>query len=77
LNSLFTLVRETAEAEGRDPTSIEMTCGGNGVFGPEALDEAGALGALGVDRIVVPSFLFWKDTAASLAQFGDEVIARV
>jgi hypothetical protein len=47
------------------------------VFGPGALDEAGALAALGVDRIVVPSFLFWKDTVASLAQFGDEVIARV
>jgi hypothetical protein len=24
----------------------------------------------------VPSFLFWKDTAESLARFGDEVIAR-
>jgi hypothetical protein len=34
------------------------------------------LADLGVDRIVVPSFLFWKDTAESLARFGDEVIAR-
>ena len=44
---------------------------------PGALDEAAALAELGVDRIVVPSFLFWKDTAAALAAYGDEVIARV
>jgi len=76
LAGLFALARETAEAEGRDPGAIELTCGGNGVFGPGALDEAGALADLGVDRIVVPSFLFWKDTAESLARFGDEVISR-
>ncbi len=57
--------------------TIEITCGGNGVFGPGALDEAAALAELGVDRIVVPSFLFWKDTAAALAAYGDEVIDRV
>ena len=77
LAGLFTLVRETAIAEGRDPAAIELTCGGNGVFGPGALDEAAALADLGVHRIVVPSFLFWKDTAESLARFGDEVISRV
>jgi len=77
LAALFALVRATAEGEGRDPAAIELTCGGNGVFGPGALDEAGALAALGVDRIVVPSFLFWKNTTESLARFGDEVIAKV
>lgn len=77
LAGLFALVRESAEAEGRDPEAIELTCGGNGVLGPGALDEASALAALGVDRIVVPSFLFWKDTTESLARYADEVIARV
>jgi probable F420-dependent oxidoreductase len=76
LAGLFALVRETAEAEGRDPAAVELTCGGNGVFGPGALDEVAALAGLGVDRVVVPSFLFWKDTAEALAKFGDEVIAR-
>ena len=70
-------MRETAEAAGRDPDAIELTCGGDGVFGPGALQEAEALAELGVDRIVVPSFLFWDDTEASLAAYGDEVIARV
>jgi alkanesulfonate monooxygenase SsuD/methylene tetrahydromethanopterin reductase-like flavin-dependent oxidoreductase (luciferase family) len=77
LAALFTLVRRTAEESGRDPEAIEITCGGNVVFGPGALDEAAALAELGVDRIVVPSFLFWKDTAAALAAYGDEVVARV
>ena len=77
LAGLFDVVRRTAEESGRDPATIEITCGGNGVFGPGALDEAAALAELGVDRIVVPSFLFWKDTAAALAAYGDEVIARV
>ena len=76
LAGLFALVRETAEAEGRDPAAVELTCGGNGVFGPGALDEVAALAGLGVDRVVVPSFLLWKDTAEALAKFGDEVIAR-
>ena len=77
LGGLFDVVRRTAEESGRDPATIEITCGGNGVFGPGALDEAAALAELGVDRIVIPSFLFWKDTAAALAAYGDEVIDRV
>jgi len=77
LGGLFDVVRRTAEESGRDPATIEITCGGNGVFGPGALDEAAALAELGVDRIVIPSFLFWKDTAAALADYGDEVIDRV
>ena len=77
LAELFAIVRETATEVGRDPSAIEITCGGNGVFGADSMDEVAALVDLGVDRIVVPSFLFWKDTADSLARFGDEVIARV
>jgi len=77
LGGLFDVVRRTAEESGREPATIEITCGGNGVFGPGALDEAAALAELGVDRIVIPSFLFWKDTAAALAAYGDEVIDRV
>jgi probable F420-dependent oxidoreductase len=74
---LFAVVRETALDAGRDPDAIELTCGGDGVFGPGALDEAHALADLGVDRIVVPSFLFWKDTEASLAAYGEDVITRI
>ena len=76
LAELFGVVRETAAAAGRDPTAIELTSGGNGVLGPGALDEAAALAELGVDRVVVPAFAFYEDTAEALARYGDEVIAR-
>ncbi len=67
---------EAALEAGRDPSSIEITCGGNGVFGPNGLDEAKALADLGVTRVVVPSFLFFKDTEDALAAYGEEIIGR-
>ena len=76
LAELFTLARDTATAAGRDPDAIEISTGGNGAFGPGALEEVAALRDLGVDRVMLPSFLFWKDPAASLARYGDEVISR-
>ena len=76
LGELFDIVRTTASEAGRDPSTVELTSGGNGVFGPSALDEAAALAELGVDRIVVPAFLFYQDTADALARYGGEVIAR-
>jgi probable F420-dependent oxidoreductase len=77
LAQLFDLARSTAVAAGRDPDAIEMTTGGNGAIGPGALDEVAALAALGVDRVIVPSFLFWKDTAAALERYGEDVISQV
>ncbi len=76
LAELFDLVRATATAAGRDPDAIELTTGGNGAIGAGALDEVAALADLGVDRVIIPSFLFFKDTADGLARYGDEVIAR-
>ncbi|MEQ1699068.1 MAG: LLM class flavin-dependent oxidoreductase [Ilumatobacteraceae bacterium] len=73
----FDIVRETAVAHGRDPGAIEMTTGGNGVVGGRALEEAAALQELGVGRVIVPAFLFYRDTAESLARYGEEVISRV
>jgi len=76
LAALFALAKQTAAQEARDPDAIEFTAGGNGAFGPGALEEVAALEALGVDRVVVPAFLFWQDPDASLARYGEEVIAR-
>ena len=73
----FDIVRETAVANGRDPGAIELTTGGNGAVGGRALDEVASLAALGVSRVIVPAFLFYRDTAASLARYGEEVISRV
>ena len=75
LAELFATVRATAEEHGRDPDAIELTTGGNGAIGSGALAEVEALAALGVDRVIVPSFLFWANPAEELARYGDEVIA--
>lgn len=76
LAELFELARSTARDEGRDPDAIEMTTGGNGAVGDGALDEVKALAELGTDRVILPSFLFWNDTADALARYGDEVIDK-
>ena len=76
LAALLEVLRASAVEAGRDPGAIEITSGGRGVFGPDQLDEVKALADLGVDRVVVPAFLFWNDPAASLAAFGEQVIAK-
>lgn len=73
---MFDLVRETALEFGRDPEAIEMTTGGNGAVGPNALDEVRALADIGTSRVILPAFLFYRDTADTLARYGDEVISR-
>lgn len=73
----FDIVRDTARQCGRNPDAIEMTAGGNGAIGPNALNEVKGLTDIGVDRVIVPSFLFYRDTADSLARYGDEVISKV
>ena len=73
---MFDIVRATAREHGRDADAIEMTTGGNGAVGSGALDEVKALADIGVARVIVPAFLFYRDTEASLARYGDEVISR-
>jgi probable F420-dependent oxidoreductase len=76
LARLFELTRSTAVDAGRDPGAIEMTTGGNGAIGSGALAEVEGLAAIGVDRVMVPAFLFARDTVASLEQYGAEVISQ-
>jgi probable F420-dependent oxidoreductase len=77
LRRLFAVVREHAERHQRDPEVIELTTGGNGAVGERALDEVHALAELGVDRVILPSFLFFKDPEGTLARYGSEVIDQV
>ena len=76
LSRSFDIVRQTATEHGRDADAIELTTGGNGAVGPKALDEVKALSDMGVHRVIVPAFLFYKDTADGLARYGEEVIAK-
>ena len=75
LTRLFDIARATAEEHGRDPDAIEMTAPGL-TIGDGAVDAIRALADIGVDRVMVPAFAFWGDTADGLARYGDEVISQ-
>ena len=77
LDRLFKLVRSTAVENGRNPDAIEMTTGGNGAIGSNALDEVKALADLGVARVMLPAFLFYSNGDDALARYYDEVISNV
>jgi probable F420-dependent oxidoreductase len=74
LGTLLRRLRDTAERAGRDPAEIEI----NAVFAHQLADPiAGAeqLASLGVDRAMVPAFVFAGPGGLDrLSQFGDEVI---
>ena len=77
LAHLIKIVRETAVDHGRDPDAIEITAGGNGVIGANALDEAKALADIGVSRAILPAFLFFANPHDDLARYADGVINKV
>lgn len=72
----FDIARTAAVDAGRDPAAIEFTTGGNGAIGPGTLDEVKALADIGTDRVMLPSFLFWRDMEESLARYGEDVISK-
>ncbi len=76
LREIFELARESARRADRDPNALEFTSGGHGAVGDRALEEVEQLAELGVSRVVLPSFLFYKDTDETLARYGEDVIAR-
>jgi len=75
LGHLMGVMRQEAEAHGRDPDDIEVTWAGDLATGEDPVQAAEGLRALGVGRVVVPSFLFLRDTADALARFADAVVA--
>lgn len=47
------------------------------MMGADPEGGAAELAAMGVDRAIIPSFLFLNDTADAVAQFGESVVAKV
>lgn len=77
IGELVDIVRQTAAGAGRDPAAIEITYGSAELIGDGAVDAAQELAEAGVDRAIVPSFIFLGDPAASLAAYGERVIGPV
>ena len=75
LDHLLDVMRREAEAHDRDPEAIEVTWAGDLTAGEDPVAAAAALAAKGVSRVIVPSFLFWRDPEGSLAAFGESVVA--
>ena len=72
----FEIARAAAAEAGRDPSAIEMTTGAISLGGPSALDDLQRLADIGVDRVMLPAFAFYRDPEAALARYGEEVISR-
>jgi len=75
LGELIDIARQSAADAGRDPDALEITSGSAEVFGSDPVGAVEELAAKGVDRVVVPAFLYLNDTTDALAAFGDKVIA--
>ncbi len=74
--TLVDICRQTAADNGRDAGAIEMTALHAGIFSDDpgaAVEEAASWG---VDRLMMPAFLYMKDTEAALGAFGESVIAK-
>jgi len=75
LPTLVDIVRQTAADAGRDPEAIEITAGSAEVMGEDPVGAVQELAAIGVDRVVVPSFIFLRSPADDLAAFAEKAIA--
>ncbi len=73
--ALIELARSTAAERGRDPSAIEMTAVHPGVLGADPAAAVAEAASWGVDRLVVPAFLYFRQTKKRLAAFGESVIA--
>ena len=73
--ALIELCRRTAEDHGRDPDAVEITAGHAGIFGEDPVAAVEEAASWGVHRLVVPSFLHWRDPETSMSAFGEAVIA--
>ncbi len=76
LQRLFDVARTSAHSAGRNADELSFTTSGRLAYGERALDEVAALERLGVSRVILPAFLFFKDTEAALSTYGSEVIAH-
>jgi len=74
---LVDIVRQTAADAGRDPADIEISYGNEELVGDGAVDAAHELAEAGVDRAIVPSFVFLRDPEADLAAYAERVIRPV
>ena len=72
---LIDMMRQEAAAAGRDPESIEITVGLPNTPMDDPAGLVQEVADLGAHRLIVPSFLFFADTAETMAAFGEQLQA--
>ena len=71
---LLDIARQTAADEGRDPEAIDMTAGHPGIFGDDPSGAVEEATSWGVHRLIVPAFMFVRDTEDQLGAFAAKVM---
>lgn len=75
LDHLLDVMRREADAHDRDPDAIEVTWSADLAGNDDPVAAAEQLAEKGVSRVVVPSFMFLRNTADALAEFGETFVA--
>ena len=73
MGELVEIVKTTATEHGRDPEAIEMTGIHPGIFGDDAAGAVEEAASWGLNRLIVPSFMFFSDPEASIAGLGEKL----
>ena len=72
---LMEVARNTAADCGRDPQDLEVSAVHLGLFGDDPSAAVQEAESWGVERLMVPSVFYFRNTEEGLAAFGESVIA--
>jgi len=70
---LVDIVKTTAAEHDRDPDTIEITGVHPGIFGEDLAGAVEESASWGLDRLSIPSFMFFKDPEGSIAAWGERI----
>jgi len=73
---LVDIARTTAADHGRDPSALDITGVHAGIFGEDPAAAVEQAAAWGLDRLAIPSFLFFADPATTIPAMGENLVAR-
>ncbi|MFT5200871.1 MAG: putative F420-dependent oxidoreductase [Candidatus Aldehydirespiratoraceae bacterium] len=76
VKELFEVARQTAADAGRDPAAIEMTSSHDGIFGADPAAAVEEAASWGMDRMIIPAFMFLGNPAEKMAPWSELIAAH-
>lgn len=70
---LVDIARSTAEENGRDGAALDITGVHPGIFGGDMAAAVEEAAAWGLDRLAVPSFMFFQNPQETIAAMGEKI----